>query len=47
TVMDRLMEEISYDACEKADSSLVIDAADVQKHLGALFEDEDLSSFIV
>lgn len=43
TVMERLMEEISYDASEKAGSSLVIDAAYVEKHLGALVEDEDLS----
>ncbi|MBB1356214.1 HslU--HslV peptidase ATPase subunit, partial [Pseudoalteromonas sp. SR45-5] len=31
TVMERLMEEISYDASEKAGSSLVIDAAYVEK----------------
>ena len=47
TVMERLMEEISYDASEKAGSSLVIDAAYVEKHLGALVEDEDLSRFIL
>ncbi|MDN3412463.1 HslU--HslV peptidase ATPase subunit [Pseudoalteromonas sp. APC 3250] len=47
TVMERLMEEISYDATEKAGSSLVIDAAYVEKHLGALVEDEDLSRFIL
>ena len=47
TVMERLMEEISYDASEKAGSSLVIDATYVEKHLGALVEDEDLSRFIL
>jgi len=47
TVMERLMEEISYDASEKAGSSLVIDGAYVEKHLGALVEDEDLSRFIL
>ena len=47
TVMERLMEEISYDASEKAGSSLVIDAAYVEKHLGALVEDEDLNRFIL
>ncbi|MBB1385442.1 HslU--HslV peptidase ATPase subunit [Pseudoalteromonas sp. SG45-5] len=47
TVMEKLMEEISYDASEKADSSLTIDAAYVEKHLGALVEDEDLSRFIL
>jgi len=47
TVMERLMEEISYDASEKAGSSLTIDAAYVEKHLGAIVEDEDLSRFIL
>ena len=46
TVMEKLMEEISYDASEQAGSTLTIDAAYVEKHLGALVEDEDLSRFI-
>ncbi len=47
TVMEKLMEEISFDASEQAGSNLVIDAAYVEKHLGALVEDEDLSRFIL
>jgi len=47
TVMEKLMEEISYDASEQAGSSVVIDATYVEKHLGALVEDEDLSRFIL
>mgnify|MGYP000350845502 FL=1 len=47
TVMEKLMEEISYDASEQTGSSVVIDAAYVEKHLGALVEDEDLSRFIL
>ena len=47
TVMEKLMEEISYDASEQAGSTLTIDAAYVEKHLGALVEDEDLSRFIL
>ncbi|WP_276753614.1 HslU--HslV peptidase ATPase subunit [Pseudoalteromonas marina] len=47
TVMEKLMEEISYDASEQAGTSVVIDAAYVEKHLGALVEDEDLSRFIL
>lgn len=47
TVMEKLMEEISYDASEQAGSSIVIDAAYVEQHLGALVEDEDLSRFIL
>ncbi|ASM48618.1 ATP-dependent HslUV protease ATP-binding subunit HslU [Pseudoalteromonas espejiana DSM 9414] len=47
TVMEKLMEEISYDASEQAGSTLTIDEAYVEKHLGALVEDEDLSRFIL
>ena len=47
TVMEKLMEEISYDASEQAGTSIVIDAAYVEQHLGALVEDEDLSRFIL
>ena len=47
TVMEKLMEEISFDASEQAGSNIVIDAAYVEQHLGALVEDEDLSRFIL
>ena len=47
TVMERLMEEISFDASDKAGSSLVIDGDYVQQHLGTLVQDEDLSRFIL
>ena len=47
TVMEKLMEEISYDASEKSGSSYVIDADYVNDHLDALVEDEDLSRFIL
>lgn len=47
TVMEKLMEEISFDASEKAGSTLTIDANYVEQHLGALVEDEDLSRFIL
>ncbi|ALS34267.1 ATP-dependent HslUV protease ATP-binding subunit HslU [Pseudoalteromonas translucida KMM 520] len=47
TVMEKLMEEISYDASEQAGTSLLVDAAYVEKHLGALVEDEDLSRYIL
>ncbi|NTS76556.1 HslU--HslV peptidase ATPase subunit [Catenovulum sp. SM1970] len=47
TVMERLMEEISYDASEKSGQSFVIDAAYVNKHLDTLVEDEDLSRFVL
>jgi ATP-dependent HslUV protease ATP-binding subunit HslU len=47
TVMERLMEELSFDAAEKAGDKLLIDAAYVSERLGELVEDEDLSRFIL
>ncbi|UJF19244.1 HslU--HslV peptidase ATPase subunit [Vibrio sp. SS-MA-C1-2] len=47
TVMERLMEEISFDATEQSGSTITIDTAYVQKQLGELVEDEDLSRFIL
>ncbi|MGR5147474.1 HslU--HslV peptidase ATPase subunit [Photobacterium alginatilyticum] len=47
TVMERLMEELSYDATEKSGDKLVIDEAYVNERLGELVEDEDLSRFIL
>ncbi|ARD20768.1 MULTISPECIES: ATP-dependent protease ATPase subunit HslU [Shewanella] len=47
TVMEKLMEEISYDASEKSGSTFVIDEAYVTEHLDTLVEDEDLSRFIL
>ncbi|MDG2850125.1 HslU--HslV peptidase ATPase subunit, partial [Vibrio parahaemolyticus] len=47
TVMERLMDEISYDAAEQSGAKFVIDAAYVQARLGDTIEDEDLSRFIL
>jgi len=47
TVMERLLEKISFEATDSADSKLVIDAAYVDEHLEALVEDEDLSRYIL
>ncbi|EAR54573.1 ATP-dependent protease ATP-binding subunit [Photobacterium sp. SKA34] len=47
TVMERLMEEISYDASEKAGEKFMIDAAYVSERLGEFVQDEDLSRFIL
>ncbi|MFV0450323.1 MAG: HslU--HslV peptidase ATPase subunit [Vibrio sp.] len=47
TVMERLMDEISFDATDKAGSSLVINADYVKSKLGELVADEDLSRFIL
>ncbi|WP_261882197.1 HslU--HslV peptidase ATPase subunit [Vibrio pelagius] len=47
TVMERLMDEISFEATDKAGSKLVIDAGYVKSKLGEFVEDEDLSRFIL
>lgn len=47
TVLERLMEDISYDASDLGGQSITIDADYVSKHLDALVADEDLSRFIL
>ncbi|MGB0893036.1 MAG: HslU--HslV peptidase ATPase subunit [Parashewanella sp.] len=47
TVMERLMEEMSYDASDKSGTTLVVDADYVNKHLDNLVQDEDLSRFVL
>ncbi|MEF1256864.1 HslU--HslV peptidase ATPase subunit [Vibrio sp. M260112] len=47
TVMERLMDEISFEATDKAGSKLTIDAEYVKAKLGETIEDEDLSRFIL
>ena len=47
TVLERLMEDISYDASDRNGESITIDAAYVSKHLDELVADEDLSRFIL
>jgi ATP-dependent HslUV protease ATP-binding subunit HslU len=47
TVMERLLEKVSFEATDSAGHSLVIDAAYVHEHLEALVKDEDLSRYIL
>jgi ATP-dependent HslUV protease ATP-binding subunit HslU len=47
TVMERLLETISFEATDSAGMTLVIDAAYVNQHLDALVKDEDLSRYIL
>jgi ATP-dependent HslUV protease ATP-binding subunit HslU len=47
TVMERLLETVSYDASERNDKTLRIDAQYVDQHLGNLAKDEDLSRYIL
>jgi ATP-dependent HslUV protease ATP-binding subunit HslU len=47
TVMERLLESVSFDAAENGGSAIEIDAAYVEQHLGDLAKDEDLSRYIL
>jgi len=47
TVMERLLETISFEASDKSGAQLKIDAAYVDDHLAELSKDEDLSRYIL
>ncbi len=47
TIMERLFEEVSYNASERGGQKMSIDAAYVQETLGELAKNEDLSRFIL
>ena len=47
TVMEKLVEEISFDASERSGETIVIDAAYVQEKVATLAKDADLSKFIL
>ena len=47
TVMERLLETVSFDASDKSGSSLQVDAEYVDEHLAELARDEDLSRYIL
>ena len=47
TILERLLEEVSYDAPDLTVKKIKIDAAYVQQKLHAIVEDEDLSKFIL
>ncbi len=47
TVMERLLESVSYDASERDGTPLTIDARYVDENLGNLAKDEDLSRYIL
>ena len=47
TVMERLLEVISFEAADKGGQSVVVDAPYVDEHLGELVQDEDLTRYIL
>jgi len=47
TVMERLLETVSFEATDRSGSCITIDADYVNEHLNALVKDEDLSRYIL
>ncbi|MBU2677109.1 MAG: ATP-dependent protease ATPase subunit HslU [Gammaproteobacteria bacterium] len=47
TVMERLLETVSFEASDQSGTALAIDAAYVDDHLAELSQDEDLSRYIL
>ncbi|MBS0436232.1 MAG: ATP-dependent protease ATPase subunit HslU [Proteobacteria bacterium] len=47
TVMERLLDEISFDAPNQSGRTITVDAALVEARLGALVKNEDLSRYIL
>ena len=47
TLMEALLDDISFAAADQSGESVVIDAAYVNEHVGALVENEDLARYIL
>jgi ATP-dependent HslUV protease ATP-binding subunit HslU len=47
TVLERLLETISYEAADRNGMNLTVDAEYVDRHLGELVKDEDLTRYIL
>jgi ATP-dependent HslUV protease ATP-binding subunit HslU len=47
TVLERLLEVISFEAADRSGQALTVDSPYVEQHLGELARDEDLSRYIL
>ena len=47
TIIERLMEELSFEASERSGDRIVLTAEDVQERAGALAKKADLSKFLL
>ena len=47
TVLERLLEELSFEAADRNGFSITVDAQYVDEHLGELVKDEDLTRYIL
>jgi ATP-dependent HslUV protease ATP-binding subunit HslU len=47
TILERVVDELSFDAPDRAEKSVVIDAAHIKARLDDVAADEDLSRYIL
>jgi ATP-dependent HslUV protease ATP-binding subunit HslU len=47
TVMERLLEEVSFEAADQAGQQIVVDAEYVDQHLAKIVQDQDLTRYIL
>jgi ATP-dependent HslUV protease ATP-binding subunit HslU len=47
TIMERLLDEISFEAPDRSGKELVVDAGYVREKLAEIIKDEDLSRYIL
>jgi ATP-dependent HslUV protease ATP-binding subunit HslU len=47
TIMERLLDEVSYDAADLAHRRIVVDVEYVRRRLEGVLRDEDLSRYIL
>ncbi|MDB5452303.1 MAG: heat shock protein HslVU, ATPase subunit HslU, partial [Caulobacteraceae bacterium] len=47
TILEKVLEEVSFTAGDRSGETLVVDAAYVTARIGALSQDADLSRFIL
>jgi ATP-dependent HslUV protease ATP-binding subunit HslU len=47
TVMERLLESVSFDAADRSGTRVLVDRAYVEGNLGELARDQDLSRYIL
>ncbi len=47
TIIERILDEISFTASDKSGETVIVDASYIKKHIGELVKDTDLSKFIL
>ena len=47
TIIERILDEISFTASDKSGETVVVDSGYIKKHIGELVKDTDLSKFIL